>query len=177
MSAIRAIWTITYLLIPCRSHSFFSCLYRTRWIVILIDRSTLDNRARMTSVMHNVPGGETRHRIRTICNTKTAETRWESGCKSSATFTMEYGTNTAVYGQICHENGRLLWSYSDLQRRVIFLLQFRRRSRTNAYRFPSFQSTEINENICHIIESIQPWIQRYCSFCSSWNRCLLQLLR
>ena len=34
---------------------------------------------------------------------------------------MEYGTNTAVYGQISVENDRLLWRYSDLRRPVIFL--------------------------------------------------------
>ena len=35
---------------------------------------------------------------------------------------MEYGTNTAVYGQMSVEYGRVVWRYSDLRRPVIFLL-------------------------------------------------------
>ena len=60
-------------------------------------------------------------RIRTIYAIQTAEIRWEYGRKTPARFTVEYGTNTAVYGQISVEHGRLLWRYSDLQRPVIFL--------------------------------------------------------
>ena len=46
-------------------------------------------------------------RVRTIYDAKAAEIWGEFGGKSSTGFTMEYGTNKAVYSQIPRENGRL----------------------------------------------------------------------
>ena len=121
-------------------------------------------------IFNQFPGGKTRHRIRTIYTIKTAEILWEYGRKTPTKFTVEYGTNTAVYGQISVENDRLLWRYSDLRRPVIFLrgcgwliesvypfVSWRRDEQHPMWERPCTWRTTLRFSLFELIEEECPW--------------------
>ena len=113
-------------------------------------------------------------RIRTIYTIKTAEIRWQYGRKTPARFTVEYGINTAVYGQISVEYGRLLWRYSGLRRPVIFLLGMIKRILLITAPAEFFSDRERSPP-CTVYFRHFVWL--CCHFChSEWN-CLFRELK